>query len=45
MSTRKVFCAILSLSMYFGLCHVAVAGQQAMKEDDLKEWLKKELDV
>ena len=38
MSTRKVFCLILSLSMFLGLCHVATAGQQAKKEEDLKEW-------
>ncbi|NOR53672.1 MAG: hypothetical protein GQ536_06260, partial [Candidatus Aminicenantes bacterium] len=38
MSTRKVFCLILSLSMFLGLCHVATAGQQAKKEADLKEW-------
>ncbi len=38
MSTRKVFCLTLSLSMFLGLCHVATAGQQAKKEDDLKEW-------
>jgi hypothetical protein len=24
--------------MFLGLCHVATAGQQAKKEDDLKEW-------
>ncbi|UCE43391.1 MAG: hypothetical protein JSV17_10185, partial [Candidatus Aminicenantes bacterium] len=38
MSTRKVFCAILFLSMFLGLCQLAAAAQQAKKEDDLKEW-------
>lgn len=38
MSTRKVFCVILSLSMFLGLCHVATAAQQAKKDDDLEEW-------
>jgi len=47
MSTRQVFCAILSLSMFLGLCYVATAksvataaempSQQAKEEDDLKE--------
>lgn len=37
MSPRNVFCAILSLSMFLGLCHVSTAGQQAKNEDDLKE--------
>jgi hypothetical protein len=47
MSTRQVFCVILSLSMFLGLCHVATAksvptdaempSQQAKEEDDLKE--------
>ena len=47
MSTRQVFCAILSLSMFLGLCHVATAKsvptdaemhrQQVQEEDDLKE--------
>ena len=35
---KKVFCAILFLSMFLGLCHMTTAGQQAKKEDDLKEW-------
>ncbi len=38
MSTRKVFCAILFLSMFLGLFRVATIGQQAKEEDDLKEW-------
>ena len=48
MSTRKVFCAILSLFMLLTLCNVATAksaptdaempSQQAQEEDDLKEW-------
>ncbi|MGB6867493.1 MAG: hypothetical protein WBE11_17555, partial [Candidatus Aminicenantaceae bacterium] len=48
MSNRKVFCAILCLSMFLGLCHVATAkaaptdaemsNQQAQDESDLKEW-------
>ncbi len=48
MSTRQVFCVILSLSLFLGLCTVAAAksastdtegpSQQAQKEDDLKEW-------
>lgn len=38
MSTRKIFCSILSLFMFLGLCYVATAGQQAKREDDLKEW-------
>jgi hypothetical protein len=47
MSTRQVFCGILSLSMFLGLCYVATAksvatdaempSQQAKEEDDLKE--------
>jgi hypothetical protein len=38
MSTRKVFCAILYLSIFLGLWRVAPAGRQAIKEEDLKEW-------
>ncbi len=48
MSTKQIFCAILSLSMFLGLCYVATAksvptdaempSQQAQEEDDLKEW-------
>ena len=48
MSTRKIFCAILSLSMFLGLCHVATAksaptdaempSQQAQEEDEFKKW-------
>jgi len=48
MSTRKVFCVILSLSVFLGLCHVATAKsvptdaaqsrQQAQEEDKFKEW-------
>ena len=47
MSTRQVFCAILSLSMFLGLYHVATAksiptdaepSKQAQEEDDIKEW-------
>jgi len=48
MSTRKVFCVILSLSMSLGLCHVTTAksistnaapsSQQTQEEDELKEW-------
>ena len=38
MSSRKVFCAVLSLSMFLGLCHVASTGQQPKKENDLEEW-------
>ena len=48
MSTRQVFCAILSLSMFLGLYHVAAAksaptdvempSQQAQEEDEFKEW-------
>lgn len=48
MSTRKVFCVILSLSVFLGLCHVATAksvatdaempSQQAKEEDEFKEW-------
>jgi hypothetical protein len=51
MSTHKVFCAILSLCMFLGLCHVATAhslpanaeipNQQAQEEYDLKEWNNK----
>jgi len=47
MFTRQIFCAILSLSVVLGLCHVAIAksvstdaevpSQQAQEEDDLKE--------
>jgi len=47
MSTRYIFCVILSLFMFFGLCHVATAGQQVQEEDaesslykdiNMKEW-------
>ena len=38
MSTRKVYCAVLFISMILGLFHVETASQQAKKEDDLKEW-------
>ncbi len=48
MSTRKVFFAALSLSVFLGLYHVATAhslpidtevvSKQAKKKDDLKEW-------
>jgi len=48
MSTRKVFFAILSLSVFLGICYVATAksvptdaeisNQKAQEEDDLKEW-------
>jgi hypothetical protein len=38
MSTQKVICAILSFFMFFGLCYVASAGQQAKNDDDLREW-------
>jgi len=47
MSTRKVFCVILTLSVFLGLCHVAtaksvpidaeMASQQVQEENDLKE--------
>ena len=45
MSTRYIFCVILSLSLFLGTCHVATAksvatdaemlSQQAQEEDDL----------
>jgi len=48
MSSRKIFCAILSLSMVLGFCYLAAAksapthaemsGQQAQEENDLKQW-------
>ncbi len=47
-STRQVFCVILSLSVVLSLCHVAMAksvstdaempSQQALEKDELKEW-------
>ncbi|MGB7061459.1 MAG: hypothetical protein WBF13_03795, partial [Candidatus Zixiibacteriota bacterium] len=48
MSTRYIFCLILSLSLFLGIFHVApvksgptdaeMSSQQAQKEDNLKEW-------
>ena len=47
MSTRKVFCVILSLFVFLGLSYVAsaksvsnaeTAGQQAKEEAELTEW-------
>ncbi len=48
MSTRYIFCVILSLSLFLGMCNVATAksvpidaempSQQVQEEDDLKEW-------
>ncbi|MFQ5335194.1 MAG: hypothetical protein ACE5DN_03870, partial [Flavobacteriales bacterium] len=48
MFTQKVFCVILSLPVFLGLCHVAwakslptdaeMATQQVKEEDNLKEW-------
>jgi len=38
MSLRKVFCASFSLFMFWSLCFVAAASQQAEREDKLKDW-------
>jgi hypothetical protein len=38
MKSKTILCAILFLSMSLGLFPLGVAGQQAAKEDDLKEW-------
>jgi cytoskeletal protein RodZ len=48
MSTRQVFCVILSLSLFLGLFNVVTAksvptdtempSQQAKEEDEFKEW-------
>ncbi len=48
MSIRQVFCVILSLSVFLGMCYIATAksvpadaetpNQQALEENELKEW-------